>query len=77
MRPKPQVTSPEIVGCKCYRPGDPDFEFIASLVTPLNKIRSELSHTHTFIIQDRAPDFHSRRNESVNDLYTGNSFLSL
>jgi len=30
----------EQVGCKCYRPGDQDFEALAARITPLERIRS-------------------------------------
>lgn len=58
----------ESVGCKCYHPGDPEFETIACLVTPLHKIRSEFSGSQTLYHEDK-PDYGWRRNESINDLY--------
>ena len=70
MKLKNKVNALESVGCKCYHPGDPEFEAIASIVTPLHKIRSELIGKQT-IYQEEKPDYHWRRNESVNDLYAG------
>jgi hypothetical protein len=49
MKLKKEANSPESVGCKCYRPGDPEFEVLASLVTPLHKIRSEFSVSKLYI----------------------------
>jgi hypothetical protein len=75
MKLKTKENSLESVGCKCYRPGDPDFEALASLVTPLHKIRSEFSGKHTLYHEEK-PDYGWRRNESINDLYAGGKFLS-
>ena len=72
---KTKANSLESVGCKCYRPGDPEFEALASLVTPLHKIRSEFSSKHTLCYEEK-PDYGLRRNESVNELYTGSTFLT-
>jgi len=60
----------ESVGCKCYRPGDPEFETLARLVTPLHKIRTELSGKQTLYYEEKSK-YGWKRNESVNDLYTG------
>ena len=70
---KIKTKSPESVGCKCYRPGDPEFEALASLVTPLHKIRSEFSGKQTLYMEEK-PEYSWRRNESVNDLYAGVAF---
>jgi hypothetical protein len=70
MKIKAKANSLESVGCVSYRPGDPEFETIASLVTPLHKIRSEFSGKQT-LYQEEKPDYCWRRNESVNDLYAG------
>lgn len=59
----------ELVDCKCYRPGDPEFEIVASQVTPLHKIRSELSCKQTLFHEEKSY-YGWRRNESVNDLYS-------
>jgi hypothetical protein len=72
---KTKANSLESVGCKCYRPGDPEFEAIASLVTPLHKIRSEFCGKQT-LYQEEKPDYSWRRNESVNDLYAGGTYLT-
>ena len=44
MKLKTKIVS---VDCKSYRPGDPEFDALASLVTPLHKIRSEPSGKQT------------------------------
>jgi hypothetical protein len=75
MKLKAKANSLESVGCRCYRPGDPEFEAIASLVTPLHRIRSELIGKQT-LYQEEKSDYSWRRNESVNDLYAGGTFLS-
>lgn len=77
MKLNPKNVSLESVSCKCYRPGDPEFEVVARQVTPLNKIRSELSGKHTLYHEEKS-DYGWRRNESVNDLYSyaGNNFLT-
>lgn len=67
---KTKANLQESVGCKCYRPGDPEFETLASLVTPLHKIRSEFSGKQTLSYEEKT-DYGWRRNESVNDLYAG------
>ncbi len=46
---KTKASSPESVGCKCYHSGDPEFEALASQVTPLHKIRSEFSNKQTLM----------------------------
>jgi hypothetical protein len=63
------------VGCKCYRPGDPEFEILAGLVTPLHMIRTELSGKQTLHYEERS-NYGWRRNESVNDLYAGDTFFT-
>jgi hypothetical protein len=68
MKPKTKVNSLESVGCKCYRPGDPEFEVIAGLVTPLHKIRSDFSGKRTLFHEEKS-EYGWRRNESINDLY--------
>jgi hypothetical protein len=70
MKLKSKVNLLNSVGCKCYRPGDPEFETLASLVTPLHKIRSEFSGTQTLYHEEKA-NYGWKRNESVNDLYAG------
>ena len=70
MKPKTKENSLESVGCKCYRPGDPEFEALASQVTPLHKIRSEFSSTQTLYHAEK-PDYGWKRNERVNVLYAG------
>jgi hypothetical protein len=72
MKRKTKAKSLESVGCKCYRPGDPEFESIVSLVTPLHKIRSEFSNTFT-LYQDKS-SYSWRRHESVNDLFESGTF---
>ncbi len=57
----------DLVGCKCYRPGDPEFESLARLVTPLHKIRTELIGKQTLYYEDKT-DYGWKRHESVNDL---------
>jgi hypothetical protein len=74
MKLKTKAKSLESVGCKCYRPGDPEFETLASLVTPLHKIRSEFSGTQTLYHEEKA-DYGWKRNESLNDLYAGVKLL--
>lgn len=68
-------TNVDSVGCKCYRPGDPEFEILARLVTPLHKIRSEFSGKQTLYHEEKT-NYGWKRNESVNDLYTGGIFLT-
>ena len=75
MKLKNKANSLESVGCKCYQPGDPEFEAIASQVTPLHKIRSEFCGKQT-LYQEEKPDYHWRRKESVNDLYAGGTLLT-
>ncbi len=77
MKLKTQNVPLESVGCKCYRPGDPEFEVVASKVTPLHMIRSELSWKQTLFHEEKS-DYGWRRNESVNDLYgyAGSNFLT-
>jgi hypothetical protein len=70
MKLKTTVKSSESVGCKCYRPGDPEFEVLARLVTPLHKIRSEFIGTQTLYHEEK-PVYGWKRNENVNDLYVG------
>ena len=76
MKLKTEAKLPESVGCRCYRPGDPEFETMASQVTPLHKIRSEFSGKQTLYHEEK-PDYGWRRNESVNDLFAGNTFLTV
>ena len=73
MKQKTIAKSLESVGCKCYRPGDDEFETIASQITPLHKIRTELSNKLT-LYQDKT-NYSFRRNESVNELYSDDVFL--
>jgi hypothetical protein len=61
-------TKVDSVGCKCYRPGDPGFESLASLVTPLHKIRTEASGKQTLYHEEKS-NYGWKRNESFNDLY--------
>ena len=68
-------TNVDSVGCKCYRPGDPEFETLARLVTPLHKIRSEFSGKQTLYHEEKS-NYGWKRNENVNDLYTGGIFLT-
>ena len=68
LKTKANLQERESVGCKCYRPGDPEFETLASLVTPLHKIRSEFSGKQTLSYEEKS-DYGWRRNESVNDLF--------
>jgi hypothetical protein len=68
-------TNVDSVGCKCYRPGDPEFETLARLVTPLHKIRSEFSGKQTLYHEEKS-HYGWKRNENVNDLYTGGIFLT-
>ena len=68
-------TSVDSVGCKCYRPGDPEFENLASLVTPLHKIRTEASGKQTLYHEEKS-QYGWKRNESVNDLYTGGTYFT-
>jgi hypothetical protein len=72
MKLKTNVNS---VVCKCYRPGDPEFETLASQVTPLHKIRTELCCKQTLYHEEKA-SYGWKRNESVNALYTGDTFLT-
>ena len=76
MKLKTKEYSLESVNCKCYRPGDPDFEALASLVTPLYKIRAEFSRKRTLCHEEK-PDFGWRRNESVNVLYADGGLLAV
>jgi hypothetical protein len=73
MKLKTKIVS---VDCKSYRPGDPEFEALASLVTPLHKIRSESSAKQTLYHEENSK-YGWKRNESVNDLYAGIPYLSL
>jgi hypothetical protein len=75
MKLKTKENSLESVNCKCYRPGDPEFEALASLVTPLYKIRSELIGKQT-LYHEEMSNYGWSRNESVNDLYSGSTFLT-
>lgn len=77
MKLKTKKVPLETVGCKCYRPGDPEFEIVASQVTPLHMIRSEFSGTQTLFHEEK-PDYGWKRNESVNELYSysGRTFLT-
>jgi hypothetical protein len=75
MKLKSKAKSLEEVGCKCYRPGDPEFETLASQVTPLHKIRSELCGKQTLYHEEK-PVYVWKRHESVNDLYAGIRFLT-
>ena len=69
------TTNVDSVDCKCYRPGDPEFETLARLVTPLHKIRSEFSGKQTLYHEEKS-NYGWKRNENVNDLYTGGIFLT-
>jgi len=75
MKLKTKEKSLESANCRCYRPGDPEFETLASLVTPLHKIRSELSGRQTLYHEEKS-SYGWRRNESVNDLYAGVTYLT-
>lgn len=75
MKLKTKANLLESIGCKCYCPGDPEFEALASLVTPLHKIRSESSGKQTLYHEEK-PDYGWRRNESINDLYAEVTFLT-
>jgi hypothetical protein len=77
MNYKTKLKSQELVGCKCYRPGDPEFDTIASLITPLHKIRSEVSNHRILYPLDEKSDFRWRRNESVNDLFSGDHYVTI
>jgi hypothetical protein len=74
MKIKTKVNHVNSAGCRCFRPGDPEFEVLASLVTPLHKIRSECSGTQTLYQEEKAR-YSWKRNESFNDLYIGNKYL--
>ena len=65
----------ESIDCKWYRPGDPEFEAIVSQVTPLHKIRSELSCQRTLYPLEERSEYGWRRNESVNDLFSGATYV--
>ena len=65
---KNKAKSSESFNCKCYRPGDPEFEALANQITPLHKIRSETSYKLTLYHEEKF-DYGWRRNENVNDLY--------
>jgi hypothetical protein len=73
MKLKSKANSLEVVGCICYRPGDPEFETLASQVTPLHKIRSEFSGKQTLYHEEK-PVYGWKRHESINDLFAGVSF---
>jgi hypothetical protein len=75
MKLKTKANTQESVGCKCYRPGDPEFEALANLVTPLHKIRSEFSGKLT-IYREEKSKYNWKRNESANDLYAGGIFIT-
>lgn len=75
MKVKTKAKSLESVGCKCYRPGDPGFEAVASLVTPLHKIRSAFRGILPLDLDDK-PICSWKRNESTNDLYSGTTYLT-
>jgi len=75
MKHKAKENSLELVGCKRYRPGDPEFDSVACLVTPLHKIRSEFSGKQT-LYHDEKITYGWKRNESVNDLYTGDTYFT-
>ncbi|HIJ88535.1 MAG TPA: hypothetical protein HPP97_12780 [Desulfuromonadales bacterium] len=72
MKLKTKVDSAD---CKCYRPGDPEFETLANLVTPLHKIRTELYGKQTLYHEENA-SYGWRRNESVNALYSGDTLFN-
>ena len=77
MRLKANVKRPEQFGCKCYHPGDPEFEALASLVTPLHKIRAKLIDIYNMPFvpyEERERSYHGRRNESVDVLYTDRTY---
>ena len=67
MKVKTKETSLESVSCKCYRPGDPEFEVLARQVTPLHKIRSEYSGKQT-LYHELKRVYGWKRNESINIL---------
>ena len=75
MKLKTRENSLESAGCKCYRPGDPEFETLASLVTPLHKIRSEYSSKQTLYYEEKLV-YSWKRNENINDLYAGTTYLT-
>ena len=75
MKLKQNEKSLESVGCKCYRPGDPGFEALASLVTPLHKISSAYSSKHTLSPYEK-PAHTWKRNENFNELYSDATYLS-
>lgn len=76
MRIKTKAKVLESVDCKCYRPGDPEFEAIVSQVTPLHKIRSDFSYQRTLYPLDERSEYSWKRNESVNDLFAGVKYLT-
>jgi hypothetical protein len=71
MRTKPETKSLITFDYKHYRPGDPEFEAIASKITPIREIRSEFFVIHTLPYREYRRDRRGSRNESLNDLYTG------
>lgn len=56
---------------KHYRPGDPEFEAIASKITPINKIRSGFFDVRTLPFIEYKKNRHGIRKENVNDLFRG------
>lgn len=54
-----------------YRPGDPEFEAIASKITPIAKIRSEFYNVRTLPLPEYKKNRYGIRKENVNDLYAG------
>jgi len=75
MELKTKEISLESIGCKCYRPGDPEFETLARQVTPLHMIRSEYSGKHT-LYHEVKPRYGWKRHESVNILYATDTYLT-
>jgi len=69
MRVKTKEISPESVGCKCYRPGDPEFDTLVNLVTPLHKIRTGYSAKQT-MYHDNKPANGWKQQESISILYS-------
>ena len=50
MKLKTKVVSAD---CESYRPGDPEFDALASLVTPQHKIMNEFCGERTYTIKKR------------------------
>lgn len=60
-QPKPLTNNPASVGVTSYRPGSPEFAELAAQVTPLDRIRKNLSHMPTVALGARASTVKSRR----------------